>query len=160
MLQFQTDESAAVSKDAKLIRPGFRQIVAGLRPFYEPAQLVGRSFVILANLKNEKFKGQTSEGMLLTAVKGSTKGLLTVDEKEAEAFGARIVPGLAAVPRDCVATFKPNYDVKKNLSKLDLMTRGAAGVVCFGNSELLVDIGGGQTVTIVGDKAGEGAKLQ
>lgn len=40
------------------------------------------------------------------------------------------------------------------------MTRGDNGVVFFGNSELLVDAGNGVFVPIVGDKAGEGAKIQ
>lgn len=108
VVQFQTDEPASVAESEKLLRPGHRQIVAGLRPTYEASDLVGKTFALLANLKPSNFKGVRSEGMLLTAVKGKTVGLLTVDEA-----AHKVAPGAVCVPRDCVPAFKPNYDVKK-----------------------------------------------
>jgi len=164
VLQFQTDEpepaapAAGEKKADKLLRTGFRQVVAGLRPTYETKDLIGKRVALLANLKPSNFKGVRSEGMLLTAVKGRSVGLLVVDESAASA--ASLKPGSLCVPRDCTPAFKPNYDVKKELKKLDLMTRGEEGTVFFGNSELLVDVGGGNFVPIVGDKVGEGAKIQ
>jgi tRNA-binding EMAP/Myf-like protein len=158
VLQFQTDEPASVAQSEKLLKPGYRQVVAGLRPAYEPKDLVGKWVALLANLKPSNFKGVRSEGMLLTAVKGKTTGLLTVPTEVAEKL--KLQRGALAVPQDCVAAFKPNYDVKKELKKLDLMTRGADGVVFFGNSPLLIDAGNGQLVPVIGDKAGEGAKIQ
>ncbi len=42
-----------------------RQICAGIKGHYEPADLVGRSIVIVANLAPRKIRGEESRGMLL-----------------------------------------------------------------------------------------------
>ena len=44
-----------------------RTVFAGIRGAYEPAQLVGRHVVIVANLKPKKMRFGTSEGMALAA---------------------------------------------------------------------------------------------
>jgi methionyl-tRNA synthetase len=44
-----------------------RQIIAGLRQYYEPAWLVGKDIVIVANLAPRKMRGLESQGMLLAA---------------------------------------------------------------------------------------------
>ncbi|MCC7257946.1 MAG: methionine--tRNA ligase [Gammaproteobacteria bacterium] len=44
-----------------------RTVLAGIRAAYEPAALVGRQVVLLANLKPRKMRFGTSEGMLLAA---------------------------------------------------------------------------------------------
>jgi methionyl-tRNA synthetase len=44
-----------------------RQIVAGIRAHYEPATLLGRQVVVVANLKPAKLRGVESQGMLLAA---------------------------------------------------------------------------------------------
>ena len=44
-----------------------RQIVAGLKPYYEPASLVGKNLIIVANLAPRKMRGLESQGMLLAA---------------------------------------------------------------------------------------------
>ncbi|MCY2925848.1 MAG: hypothetical protein NT031_10480 [Planctomycetota bacterium] len=44
-----------------------RQIVAGLRQFYDPAAMVGKDIVIVANLEPRKMRGLESQGMLLAA---------------------------------------------------------------------------------------------
>jgi len=56
-----------------------RQIVAGIARFYEPAVLVGRTVVIVANLTPAVLFGVESQGMLLAATKGKRLHLLTVD---------------------------------------------------------------------------------
>lgn len=49
-----------------------RQICAGIRQYYEPASLVGRQIVVLANLQPRTIRGEQSSGMLLAAsVSGS-----------------------------------------------------------------------------------------
>ncbi len=51
-----------------------RQICAGVREYYEPEDLIGRSIVIVANLAPRKIRGEESRGMLLAgsdAPKGS-----------------------------------------------------------------------------------------
>lgn len=44
-----------------------RQICAGIREFYEPDDLVGKSIVIVANLAPRKIRGEESRGMMLAA---------------------------------------------------------------------------------------------
>ena len=54
-----------------------RTIVAGIGKYYEPASLVGKQIVIVANLQPRKLKGITSQGMLLAASAGDEMALLT-----------------------------------------------------------------------------------
>ena len=45
-----------------------RQICAGIRPYVDdPASLVGRQIVVVANLEPRKIRGEESNGMLLAA---------------------------------------------------------------------------------------------
>ena len=43
------------------------QLVAGIKPFYEPDQLIGKLTVILVNLEPKTIRGVASEGMVLAA---------------------------------------------------------------------------------------------
>jgi methionyl-tRNA synthetase len=56
-----------------------RQIVAGIAAHYRPEDLVGRSIVVVANLKPAKIRGVESNGMLLAASSGDVLRLVTVD---------------------------------------------------------------------------------
>jgi len=63
-----------------------RQIIAGIKGYYEPEALVGKSIVIVVNLSPRKMRGLESQGMLLAAsALGDEEGelkdvvLLTVD---------------------------------------------------------------------------------
>jgi methionyl-tRNA synthetase len=49
-----------------------RQIVAGIAAVYDPATLVGRQIIIVANLQPAKLRGEVSQGMLLAADMGET----------------------------------------------------------------------------------------
>ena len=42
-----------------------RQIVSGIAPWYTPDDLIGKSVIIVANLKPAKLCGEVSNGMLL-----------------------------------------------------------------------------------------------
>ncbi|MFG0259879.1 MAG: methionine--tRNA ligase subunit beta [Phycisphaerales bacterium JB041] len=44
-----------------------RQICAGIREYYQPEDLVGKSIVIVANLAPRKIRGEESRGMMLAA---------------------------------------------------------------------------------------------
>ncbi|MEM1072667.1 MAG: methionine--tRNA ligase subunit beta [Planctomycetota bacterium] len=44
-----------------------RQICAGVKAYYDPASLVGKQIVIVANLAARKIRGEESRGMLLAA---------------------------------------------------------------------------------------------
>ncbi|MBO5723546.1 MAG: methionine--tRNA ligase, partial [Lentisphaeria bacterium] len=59
-----------------------RTIVAGVAKFYTPEQMVGRTIIIVANLKKAKLRGIESEGMLLAVKNGNDLKLLTVDGGE------------------------------------------------------------------------------
>lgn len=57
-----------------------RQIVAGIGKKYEPEQLLGRTIVIVANLKPAKLMGIESQGMVLAAGDAEVKGLVGIAE--------------------------------------------------------------------------------
>lgn len=56
-----------------------RQLVAGIRAHYEPASLVGRQVVVVANLAPAKLRGVESQGMVLAAADGERVVLLRPD---------------------------------------------------------------------------------
>ncbi len=47
--------------------PEGRQVCAGIRQWYEPASLVGKQVIIVANLEPRKIRGEISQGMILAA---------------------------------------------------------------------------------------------
>ncbi|MCZ6697565.1 MAG: methionine--tRNA ligase subunit beta [Planctomycetota bacterium] len=66
-----------------------RQLVAGLRGHYEPADLVGRLIVVVKNLAPRKMRGEESQGMLLAASDdGKNQVILLSPERD-------IAPGAA-----------------------------------------------------------------
>ncbi|MBI3356265.1 MAG: methionine--tRNA ligase [Nitrospirae bacterium] len=58
-----------------------RQIVAGIGKKYEPEALVGKTIVIVANLKPAKLMGIESQGMVLAAGDSEVRGLITILEE-------------------------------------------------------------------------------
>jgi methionyl-tRNA synthetase len=56
-----------------------RTLVAGIATHYQPADLVGRRIVVLANLKPRQVRGVESRGMMLAATWGDEVAILTVD---------------------------------------------------------------------------------
>ncbi|HEY5627367.1 MAG TPA: methionine--tRNA ligase [Nitrospira sp.] len=58
-----------------------RQIVAGIGKKYEPDALVGKTIVIVANLKPAKLMGIESQGMVLAAGDSEVRGLATILEE-------------------------------------------------------------------------------
>jgi methionyl-tRNA synthetase len=56
-----------------------RTIVAGIATHYQPADLVGRRIVVLANLQPRTVRGVQSQGMLLAASWGEDVAILAVD---------------------------------------------------------------------------------
>ena len=47
--------------------PEGRQVCAGIKAWYDPASLVGKQVVIVANLEPRKLRGEISQGMILAA---------------------------------------------------------------------------------------------
>jgi len=80
-------EAEAVPKSKKLIKmkvdagePEPRTIVAGIAEAYQPDQLVGRTIVIVANLRPAKLMGIESNGMVLAgSAEGGLPNLVAVD---------------------------------------------------------------------------------
>jgi methionyl-tRNA synthetase len=58
-----------------------RQIVAGIGKKYEPESLIGKTIVIVANLKPAKLMGIESQGMVLAAGDSEVRGLATFLEE-------------------------------------------------------------------------------
>lgn len=54
-----------------------RQIVAGIKNWYKPSDLVGKRIVVLSNLKGVKLRGEESQGMLLAASSSDRVSILT-----------------------------------------------------------------------------------
>ena len=80
-------EAEAVPKSKKLIKLTVdtggdrRTIVAGIAEAYQPEQLVGRTIVIVANLKPAKLMGIESNGMVLAgSPDGGTPTLVGFDQ--------------------------------------------------------------------------------
>lgn len=59
-----------------------RQVVSGIKTWYAPAQLVGKSVVVVANLQPALLRGVESQGMVLAATSGD-QVILLAPEKEA-----------------------------------------------------------------------------
>ncbi|MDN5293359.1 MAG: methionyl-tRNA synthetase [Eubacteriales bacterium] len=56
-----------------------RTIVAGIARHYRPEELVGKTIIVVANLKPARLRGIVSQGMLLAASAGEELALITVD---------------------------------------------------------------------------------
>ena len=65
-----------------------RQIVAGLRQWYTPEEMVGMTIVVVANLEPARLRGVESNGMLL-AVDGEERVALLTTTDDAAA-GAKV----------------------------------------------------------------------
>ncbi|MDD4748652.1 MAG: methionine--tRNA ligase [Methanosarcinaceae archaeon] len=76
-----------IKKSRKLLRlevdigePEPRQIVAGMAPYYEPEEMLGKQIIVLANLKPVKLCGVKSNGMMLAAEDGALTAALMPDK--------------------------------------------------------------------------------
>jgi methionyl-tRNA synthetase len=76
-----------VEKSEKLVKlkvdigTEIRQVVAGIGKSYAPEELLGKSIVIVANLKPAKLMGVESQGMLLAASGGDMLSVATFDRE-------------------------------------------------------------------------------
>nr|1MKH_A Chain A, C-terminal domain of Methionyl-tRNA synthetase [Pyrococcus abyssi] len=58
-----------------------RTLVAGLKKYYKPEELLNRYVVVVANLEPKKLRGIGSQGMLLAADDGERVALLMPDKE-------------------------------------------------------------------------------
>lgn len=56
-----------------------RQVVAGIKGHYEAGQMVGKTVVVVSNLKPATLRGQESQGMVLAATSGADVVVVTMD---------------------------------------------------------------------------------
>ena len=61
-----------------------RQIVAGIGKKYGPEDVVGKTIVVVANLKPAKLMGVESQGMVLAAGDKEVEGLVTFEDADLE----------------------------------------------------------------------------
>jgi methionyl-tRNA synthetase len=54
-----------------------RQVVSGIAKYYKPEDLIGKSVVLVANLKPVKLRGVESNGMILAAADESSVVVVT-----------------------------------------------------------------------------------
>jgi len=87
-----------------------RQVVSGLKGSYQDkSTLENKSVLVLSNLKESKFKGVASQGMVLVADDGKQVELLTVDA----------APGSVVLPEGTTLQAQPKYSAR-DFTKLDL----------------------------------------
>jgi methionine--tRNA ligase beta chain len=58
-----------------------RTILAGVKEFLQPYELLGKSVVVVANLESRDFRGVLSEGMILAADDNGRPVLIAPEEK-------------------------------------------------------------------------------
>jgi tRNA-binding protein len=67
-----------------------RQIVAGIRGYYEPETLVGKSIIVVANLAPRTMRGEESQGMLLAASNDDRSQVIVLTPMADIAPGAKV----------------------------------------------------------------------
>ncbi len=58
-----------------------RTLVAGIKEYYQPEELVGKQLVVVENLEPATIRGVESRGMILAAQSGNTLSLVTLDRE-------------------------------------------------------------------------------
>ncbi|MBI2063541.1 MAG: methionine--tRNA ligase [Candidatus Yanofskybacteria bacterium] len=58
-----------------------RQVLGGLKPSYQPSELLGKQVIVLGNLEPRQLMGFESQGMILCASDESDKPVIITPEK-------------------------------------------------------------------------------
>jgi len=80
----EVEEIEGADKLYKLTLNNKRTICAGIKPYYNKEELIGKTTIIIANLEPRKLKGIISEGMLLAADGDKPILLTTLEECESD----------------------------------------------------------------------------
>ncbi len=89
-------EAANLPKSKKLIKmivdigTEKRQVLAGVAEYYKPEELIGRSIVVVANLKPAKLMGAESQGMMLAASDDSGNLCFVAPERDIIKAGGEV----------------------------------------------------------------------
>jgi methionine--tRNA ligase beta chain len=89
-------EASAIEKSKKLLKLQVdlgngerRQVLAGIKEYYSPEQLVGRQIIVVANLApREVMKGEISYGMLLAATDAASGRVIIMSPSDPTAPGS------------------------------------------------------------------------
>ena len=68
---------------------GKRQVFAGIKKYYDPANLIGKLVICVANLKPRKMRFGLSEGMILAA-SDDESGVYIVSPDQGSSPGMRV----------------------------------------------------------------------
>jgi methionyl-tRNA synthetase len=107
-----------------------RQIVAGLKAYYAPEELVGKQIVIVSNLKPAKLRGETSQGMLLAA---EHDGKVIINEIPDAKPGDTLVP-FGLNPSKKIITYDDFAKVTMKIKDKKISLNGTAIVTLEGKS--------------------------
>ena len=58
-----------------------RQVLAGIKPYYKPAELLGKQAVFIVNLEPRKIRGEESQAMILAAESGKDVAFIAPTNK-------------------------------------------------------------------------------
>lgn len=116
-----------------------RQIVAGLKPYYEAEKLKGKTIIVVTNLKAAKLRGEVSQGMLLAASHGD---VVRVIEPEA-APGTQVAPDNHEIDKK---ELKFEQFMKLNKMQINDGKLKYEGLVLKAKNVILVDMPDGSTV--------------
>jgi len=86
--------------------PEGRQVCAGIKAWYDPAALVGRQVVIVANLEPRQLRGEASQGMILAAKIRAAGFEVTREPQPSDQVGGETV-GFAKDPDGYVLELLP-----------------------------------------------------
>jgi methionyl-tRNA synthetase len=79
-------EAEKVEKADKLLKMKLqvgdetRQVVSGIAKYYTPEEMIGKTLILVANLKPAKLRGIESQGMILAATNENGLSLVTIDK--------------------------------------------------------------------------------
>jgi len=67
-----------------------RTLVAGLKPYYKPEEIIGKSCIVFTNLEPKTLKGIESQGMVLAAVSEDESKVRLLQPDEDIELGSKI----------------------------------------------------------------------
>ena len=115
---------------------GKRVIVAGMKPYYTPEEITGKSIVVVVNLKHVKIRGVTSNGMLLAAE--DSKGVVALLNPGDSIPGSEVVVKGAAKKPASVLEFEDFKKIKLVIDEFGKVTYNKK-VLCAEKTDVVSD---------------------
>lgn len=67
-----------------------RTLVAGLKPYYKPEELIGKSCIVFTNLEPKTIRGVESRGMILAAISEDESNVKLLQPDEDIELGSKV----------------------------------------------------------------------